>query len=183
MYTDKAMLLLSKSLVDRPIMSLRTGRQVATAFRIIFNPNNLKVEGFHCQDSRDKKQHLILLSQDIRDIIPAGIVINDHGVLAEPADLVRLKPILDINFELLGKHVVTQNKKRLGKVGDFACDPQTLYVQKLYVSQSMLKSFTGGSLSIDRSQIVEITNRQITVLDPLQPQAATAPAMSTASAA
>jgi uncharacterized protein YrrD len=176
------MLLLSKSLMNQPVMSLRTGRQVATAYQIIFNPSNLKIEGFYCQDSIDKKQQLVLLAQDIRDIIPTGIVVNDHGVLAEPADLIRLKPIMDIGFELLGKLVVTVTKKKLGKVNDFACDPQTLYVQKLYVSQSVLKSLTGGSLSIDRTQIVETTNRKITVQDPLQPKLANAPAVSTAPA-
>lgn len=182
MYTNNAMLLLSKSLMNRPIMSLRTGRQVALAYQLIFNPNNLKIEGFYCQDSRDKKQILVLLAQDIRDIIPAGIVVNDHSVLAEPADLIRLKSIMDIDFELLGKHVVTTRKKRLGKVSDFACDPQTLYVQKLYVSQPLLKSLNGGSLSVDRNQIVEITNHKITIQDPQQPKPAMSPALNTAPA-
>lgn len=175
------MQVLSKSLIDRPVMSLRTGSRVATTLRPIINPNNLKIEGFYCIDSVNRKQELILLAQDIREILPAGIVVNDHAVLAEAHDLIRLKDILRINFDIFGKQVVTDNKKRIGKVSDFSAELPTLYVQKLYVAQSVLKTFTGGNLGIDRSQIVEITNRKIVVMDPLKPVRAAMPAPATAS--
>ena len=38
-----------------------------------------------------------------------------------------------------------------------------MYLQKIYVGQSLLKNFTGGNLGIDRTQIVEITDRKIVV--------------------
>jgi hypothetical protein len=40
-----------------------------------------------------------------------------------------------------------------------------MYIQKLYVSQPLFKSLTGGSLSVDRTQINEITNRRIIIND------------------
>lgn len=161
------MLQLSKSLLDRPVMSLRTGGQIATAIGPIINPNNLKIEGFYCQD-RFSKDVLILLSQDIRDTIPQGLVVNDHDVLAAPDELIRLKDVLEINFQLMDKPVVTVNKKRLGKVNDFAADSESLYIQKLYIGRPLLKSLSGGQFSVDRNQIVEITNRKIVINDPLQ---------------
>src|SRR5882762_6068122 len=151
------MLQLSKALLNQPIMSLRTGGQVGTTVAVIINPNNLKVEGFYCQDSFEKKQQLVLLYQDIRDIVNQGIVVNDHSVLADPSELIRLKPVMDLHFELVGKPVVSVSKEKLGKVNDYAVEAETMFVQKLYVSQSLIKNFTGGSLSIDRGQIVEIT--------------------------
>ncbi len=163
------MLLLSKSLIDQPVLSLRTGRQVAHTYSAIINPNNLKIEGFFCTDSLNKKLVLILLTQDIREVIGAGLVVNDHDVLAHPDDLVRLKKTIDINYELKNKPVFNEQKKRLGKINDYACDSTSLYVKKLYVGQSLLKNFTTGSLSVDRSQIVEVTNRKIVIRDPLQP--------------
>ena len=60
------MLRLSESLVNRPVMSLRTGQQVVTAHEPIINPNNLKIEGFYCSDCFSKEE-LVLLYQDIRD--------------------------------------------------------------------------------------------------------------------
>jgi sporulation protein YlmC with PRC-barrel domain len=156
------MLQLSESLLNKPIMSLRTGQPVATAVEPIINPNTLKIEGFYCTD-RFNKEELILLYQDIRDIIPQGFVIDDHDVLALPAELVRLKDIMDLGFTLIGKPVVTLSKQRVGKVSDYATEMETLYVQKIYVSQSMFKNFTGGSLGIDRNQINEITDKKIII--------------------
>jgi uncharacterized protein YrrD len=144
-------------------MSLRTGTQVATSLSPIFNPNNLKIEGFYCQ-MPDRKQ-LVLVSQDIRDVLPQGVVINDADVLTEPEELVRLKNILRINFQLIGKQVETTDEQKLGKVSDFATETESMTVKKIYVSQSLFKNFTGGNLGIDRTQIVEITDKKIIVHD------------------
>ena len=133
-----SMLKLSESLVGRPVMSLRTGQPVARTMAAIFNPNNLKIEGFYCQDKFSNKE-LVLLYQDIRDVIPQGLVVNDHDVLAEPQELVRLKNVMDIGFELIGKQVVTTGKERLGKVTDYSTEVETMYVQKIYVSRGLLK--------------------------------------------
>lgn len=161
------MLQLSESLLNRPVMSLRTGQAVATTTEPIINPNNLKIEGFYCTD-RFNNDKLVLLYQDIRDVIQQGFVIDDHDVLVAPEDLVRLKQVMDIGFTLLGKSVVTLSKERLGKVNDYATEIETMYVQKIYVSQGMFKSLTNGSLGIERNQINEITDKKIIVNDPLQ---------------
>jgi sporulation protein YlmC with PRC-barrel domain len=161
------MLKLSGALLSKEVLSLRTGTPVASVQAPIINPNNLKVEGFYVADSVSK-QPFILLYQDIRDIVPQGYVIDDHDVLAEPSELVRLKSILELNFQLGGKPVETISKDKVGKVDDFATEITTMYVQKLYVSQNIMKSFTGGSLSVDRTQIHEITNRRIIIGDLLK---------------
>lgn len=158
------MLQLSGALLNRSVLSLRTGSPVASVTAAILNPNNLKIEGFYCQDRFDKKE-LVLLYQDIRDVMPDGYVVNDHDVLVEADELVRLKKILELNFELIGKPVVTVSKHKVGKVSDYAAEVETMFIQKLYVSQSIMKSFTGGSLSIDRSQVQEITPRRIVIND------------------
>jgi sporulation protein YlmC with PRC-barrel domain len=156
------MLRLSESLLNRPVMSLRTGQQVATAVEPIINPNNLKIEGFYCTD-RFNKRELVLLYQDIRDTIPQGFVIDDHDVLTPPDELVRLKDIMEIGFTLVGKPVVTVSKQRVGKVSDYATEMETMYIQKIYVSQNVFKSLAGGNLGIDRNQINEITDRKIII--------------------
>ncbi|QQS20055.1 PRC-barrel domain-containing protein [Candidatus Saccharibacteria bacterium] len=158
------MLKLSESLIGQPVMSLRTGQPVARITTAIYNPNNLKIEGFYCQDKFSRKE-LVLLYQDVRDVIPQGVVINDHDVLVEAHELVRLKKIMDIGFELIGKQVVTLSKQRLGKVTDFSTEVETMYIQKIYVSRGILKGLTRGNLAIDRSQINEITDKKIIVND------------------
>lgn len=169
------MLQLSASLLNRPVLSLRTSSPVATTTTPIINPDNLKIEGFYCFDMRSNKT-LVLLYQDIRDIITQGFVINDFDVLAEPNELVRLHKIMEIGFDPLGKSVVTVSRKRVGKVSDYATEMETMYIQKLYVSQSILKSFTGGNLGIDRSQVNEITPKKIVIQDLLKTAPVATPA-------
>jgi uncharacterized protein YrrD len=162
------MLQLSESLIQKPVLSLRTGGAMATTLSPIIDPNNLKIEGFYCQDRFEKRQP-VLVTSDIRDILPQGLVVNDYDALTDPEELVRMKDVLEIGFELIGKPVFTVSKEKLGKVTDFAADSETLYIQKLYVSQSLLKSLSSGQLSIDRNQIIEITNKKVVVQDILQP--------------
>ncbi len=156
------MLKLSKNILDLPVMSLRTGGKVAVATEPIINPHNLKIEGWYCIDTFDKKL-LILLASDVRDFVPQGIAINDYDVLSEPGDLIRLKEVLDLKFEIKGKAVVTNRRRKLGKVEDYALNVKSMRIQKLYVSRPLYKSLSDGQLSIDRSQIIEITNRKVIV--------------------
>lgn len=170
-----SMLQMSDTVLARPVLSLRTGSPIADVITPIINPNNLKMEGFYVEDNKEKRR-LILLYQDIRDILPQGIVIDDFDVLAELEDLVRLKDILELDFELIGKPVETVAKEKVGKVADYAFDDATMFIQKLYVSQSILKSFTGGNLSVDRSQIHEITPKKVIIQELLKTAPAGAPA-------
>lgn len=156
------MLKLANSLLNQSVVSLRTGGAVARVESAIINPDNLKIEGFYCSDSRSREQ-LILLVQDIRDIVPQGIVVDDHNVLVEASELVRLKKVLELQFELIGKPVQTVKKQKLGKVNDYAVDDQSFYVQKLYVERSLLKSLSSGQLSIDRTEIVEVTDKRVII--------------------
>lgn len=173
------MLQLSESLLNKQVMSLRTGGSIATVIQPIINPNNLKIEGFYCED-RFEKTPLVLLTQDIRDTLPQGYAVNDHEVLVHPEELVRLQETLKLNFQLSGKQVVTVSKAKVGKVTDWAAETTTFYIQKIYVGQSILKSLTAGQLSVDRTQIVEITNKKIIIQEILKghkaPLAATSPA-------
>jgi sporulation protein YlmC with PRC-barrel domain len=157
------MLQLSGMITDRPVMSLRTGTQVATALVPIINPNNLKIEGFWCK--ADQRKQLILVSQDIRDSLPQGLVVNDADVLTDQGELVRLAPVIHINFELLGKAVETTEGRKLGKVSDYATDTESMFIRKLYVAPPLYKHFSGGSLGVDRTQIVEITDKKIVIND------------------
>ncbi len=169
------MLQLSANLINKSVLSLRTGAPIATVMAPIFNPNNLKIEGFYCQDRFDKRE-LILLYQDIRDILPKGYVVNDHDVLVEAEELVRLKDVIELNYELIGKQVETIAKEKVGKVSDYATEMETMFVQKIYVSQSIIKNFTGGSLSIDRSQVNEITPKRVIINELLKKAPVAAPA-------
>jgi uncharacterized protein YrrD len=149
-------------------MSLRNGAQLGETTGFVINPGNLKIEAFICQINNSKKP-LYLLNQDVRDMSGGQILINDYEVLSEANDLLRLKDLIELNFIVIGKMVVTKNDQKLGRVKEFSVDNLSLYIQKIYIAQPIYKSLYGGQLIIDRNQIVEVTNTQIIVKDVLQP--------------
>ncbi len=157
------MLRLSNSFYDRSIMSLRTGGKIGIADTPIVNPNNLKIVGWHARDVSQKGSFVLPFSE-VRDFITKGLVVDDHDAITSPDDLVRMKPVIEANFEITGKSVVTESKKKLGKVVDFAVD-ESFYVQKLYVNPPLLKGLSGNQLLIGRNEIVEINDKYITVSD------------------
>lgn len=158
------MLSLGLQFINKPILSLRTGTQLGKIREAIVNPDNLKIEGWHVDDDFHHESR-ILLSQDVRDIIPQGFVVNDQDSLTSPHELIRLKQLLELRFEVIGKPVKTVGGKRLGKVSDYAFEKDGFFIQKLYTHQSLVTSFSGGGAIIDRAQIFEITDKNIVVKD------------------
>lgn len=171
------MLRLSNSYFDRAILSLRIGGRIGTAHTPIINPNNLKIVGWYASASDGSE--VILPVIEIRDFIIKGLVVNDYTALTHPEDLVRLKQIIDLQFELIGKQVITEHKRKLGKVSDFAVDDQFV-IQKIYVNPTLFKSLTSDQLIIGRSSIIEITDKHIIVSDGLEKSRINAPAQAQA---
>lgn len=158
------MLRLSKSLINQPILSLRLGGRVATAVEPIINPHNLKILGWWCK-APGHVEDLVLLAEDVRELLPDGIAINDDDALSLPADLVRHKELLEIDFRLMEKPVRTK-RHRLGRVEDYSYN-DGMFVQKLYVGRPLVKVLTTDpTLLIDRTQILEVTDNYILVRDP-----------------
>ncbi len=158
------MLKLYESFKGTKVLSLRIGGLIGYVLEPVINPNNLHIEGWYVEDSKSKEIY-ILLTQDIRDVLPQGIAVDDHEVLSDPDDLVRLKDTLQMNFQLLGMKVQSASGKHHGKVTDYAFETTSFYVQKIYATQTIVRNLSGGNTSIDRSQIVEITNKRIIIDD------------------
>jgi hypothetical protein len=155
------MLRLSKSLLNRPVVSLRTGGKIAHAEKPVINPHNLKILGWWCTAPEGRR---VLLAEDVREEVPDGLAVNDEEALAEPADLVRIQEVLDIEFELIDKPVKTK-RQRIGKVSDYSYN-DGMFVQKLYVVRPLRKILSADdTLIIDREQILEVTDKYILVRD------------------
>ena len=158
------MLRLSNNYIKRPILSLRNGGVIGNAITPLVNPNNLKIEGWYAENSYEKGTHILPVSE-VRESINKGLVVDDHDALTHPDDMVRLKDVIALEFELAGKPVVTESKKKLGRISDYAVDDSSYYIQKLYVDPPIVKSLTSEQKIIDRNQIVEITDKKIIVQD------------------
>ncbi len=153
--------MLSNTLRNKPILSLRSGGAIATAVDVVIDPNNLKIIGWWCS-SPQYPGDSVLLADDVREMLPNGLAVDDESAISATADLVRHREILQIKFSLIGKLVKTKHHK-LGKVSDFTYD-EGMFVQKLYVTKPLTKVFaTEDTLLISRSQILEVTDSYILV--------------------
>lgn len=156
------MLQLSTTYYNRKILSLRTGGPIGHALSPIINPNNLKIEGWYATEIGERNPK-VLPASEVRDIIHKGIVVDDHTSITDVHDMVRIKDLIDLAFEAIGKNARTESGRKLGRVQDYAVEDKTLFIKKLYVHQSLLKSLKTQQLAIDRDQIIEINDKEIIV--------------------
>lgn len=157
------MLLLNNRLENVPVMSLQSGGKLGIATTPIIDPRKLQIAAYYVSGPRIHETS-VLHSSDVREIGPLGFIVDSaDSIMTLDEDLVRLQEIIGFKFSLLGKSVVDDRKKKLGKVAEFSTESDGFYIQKLHVSQSVVKNLTSSHLVIHRSQIIEVTNRQIIV--------------------
>lgn len=158
------MLYLSTRLHNTPLLSVRSGGRIGTVVEPIINPHNLHVDAFYCESAHDKGAQ-ILLDMYVRDISARGIIIDDHNNLSSPEDLIRLQPIIDLNFQFESKDVLV-NKRKIGKVIEYAVDTNSLFIQKIYVQPRIWQSLSQDRLTFDRLSVLEVTNTYIAFSGP-----------------
>ena len=157
------MLLLNTQLENVPVMSLQTGSSLGVAATPIIDPRKLQIAAYYVTGPRIQATSIVHTS-DIREVGPLGFIVDGADVVMElDEDLIRLQEVVNFKFTLLGKTVVDDHKKRLGKVSEYTVESDSFIVQKLHIAQSVMKNLTSSKLIIHRSQIVEITDHAIVV--------------------
>jgi len=151
-----SMLALSTQISGTPIMSLQNGGELGIAEKAIIDPRKLQVSRI--------LETSVLHTSDIRELGPLGIIVDSaDSIMVLDEDLVRLQEVVNLNFELIGLQVIDDTKQKLGKIVDYTLETDGFYIQKIHVSQSMLKNITNTNLIIHRSQIIEITDTKVIV--------------------
>lgn len=157
------MLMLSQRLLEKPVMSLQTGAEIAHTKQTIIDPASLQIIGYYVESKIKKENSLILKTQDVREVSQVGFIIDSIDEILPEDDLMRIKEITKLNFELIGLSVIDEKKQKLGKVVDYGIDPRSFIIHQLHVKQPILKSFHVAELLINRTQIVEINDNEIIV--------------------
>ncbi len=157
------MLLLNTQLINTPVMSLQSGTSLGSVSEPIIDPRKLQVVALRVTGPRILEPS-VLHTSDIRELGPLGFIVDGaDSIMTLDEDLVRLQEVISLNFSLIGKLVVDDTKKRLGKVVEYTLESEGFTIQKIHVGQSVLKNITNSNLIIHRTQIVEITDREIIV--------------------
>lgn len=156
---------LASKLIGLPILSLQNAESITQVRSLIMEIKNLEVVALACDPRPRLGKRPVLLMRDVRQVAIDCLLVNTEDDLVEADEVVRLEPLLKRNFDPHGLNVVTELKRRVGRVEDYTINLETYHLQKLYVRQSILRSWMGSSLIIDRSQIIEVSEREIIVRD------------------
>ena len=159
------MLFFGSSFHNTKLFSIRSGGPIGAIKKPIINPNNLHIDGFYASATNNQGDGVIV-DMDVRDLSPRGLIIDDHEDITDQSELVRLQPVIAINFEVIGKSVYV-GRVKIGKVEDYVVDTKSLFIVKLYVQPSLLK-ISAGQMIFDRQSIVEVTDKKIVVSGPEQ---------------
>jgi sporulation protein YlmC with PRC-barrel domain len=154
----------ASNIENLPIISLQTSEAVARLGTPIIDISTLEIVAFRCEIPHHH-QSAVLITRDIRQVATDCFFIDNEDELADPHDIVRLAPQIHDNFSPLGKPVVSDIGRRLGVVDDYSINLETHRIQKLYVRPSGLRAWIGTNLTIDRTQILDVSSKQIVVRD------------------
>ena len=160
------MLLPSTRFIDTPVMSLQTGSELGRTVRPIINPRELSIVAFELHGINLDYDPSLLRINDIREIGPMGIIIDSSDELISVSDVIKIKEIYELNFELVGLKVIDDKKRNIGKVTGFTLDASSFFIQQLQVKRPLLKSFGDTEFLIHRSQVVKITDDYLIVKSP-----------------
>ena len=160
------MLIIGSSLIGSPVMSLQTGGKLAETVKAVIDPSNLRVIAYQVDGPLLSERPSFLRTNEIREYGRLGMIIDGNHELVGLNDVIRLKQIHDLHFDLIGLSVVDDHGKRLGKVEDFTLETGDFVIQQLSVKRGLLRSLTDTGLLINRSQIVEVNDTTVVVRSP-----------------
>ena len=160
------MLTYASRLIGTKILSVQAGSPIATIAEPIVDPDNLKIIAFKLSGPLVAKSNANILDvKSIREYSNYGIVIDDIDELIAKDDVIKIRDVLKLNFNLNGLKVETKKGSKLGKVEDYTVTNDNFTVQQLVVKRPAIKSFFDPELLISRKEIVEITDYKIIVKD------------------
>jgi uncharacterized protein YrrD len=157
------MLITSERLINTPVMSLQTGGQLATTKRPLINPHNFAILAYELSGPSLDEHPSFLRMIDVRELSNLGLIVDSSDEFIGLDDVIKIKEVYDLGFDLIGKNVVDEKKSKMGKVTGYSLEPGTFIIVQINVKRPLLKSFTDTELIIDRTQILEVTNDTITI--------------------
>jgi hypothetical protein len=159
------MLIVGSRLDNMPVMSLQTGGEIARISEAVINPANLEIVAYRLTGPLIGNHNTYVLINDIRELSEVGFIVDSADEFINDGDVIAIDNIIDRQFNLVGKPVISRLHKKLGKVIDYNIDIDSFTVIQIIVKRSLLHSFSETELIVHRSQIIEINDRAIIIED------------------
>ena len=159
------MLVYNSRLIGTPVLSVQAGGKIANIATSIVDPDKLKIVAFKLSGPTIDSANEILIPSSIREYSNIGMVIDDAEELVSAEDVVKIKKVLELNFDPLGLKVETKKGAKLGQVINFIVTTNDFIVQQIIVRRPLSKRFLDPELTIHRREIIEVTDRKIIIKD------------------
>lgn len=156
------MLMLYDQLIGRTIASVQSGLPCGRIASFIVDPANLAIELITIHDLHGAQY---LLPGDVRYIGTERVIIDAEEKLSEADDLLRHQEIIHQNYSPISSKVVTESKKKLGRVTNYAIDENNWRIAKLYVTSGLFGNPLQQEQIIDASDVVSVEANKIIVRD------------------
>ena len=157
------MLISGIDLIDTPVLSLQTGRELARTTEAIVNPHDLTVVAYELTGHHLDYHPSFLRTADIRELSPVGMIIDSSEEFIQPDDIIKQKDIYDMRYRLEHKVVLDEKRHKVGKVISYNVDAESFVIQQLTVKRPLLQSFNDSELVIHRSQVIEVTDHAVLI--------------------
>ena len=157
------MILLESTLRGAPVMGLQTSGQIARLSTPVIDPATLSILAYTVESPSFSDSPWLLRIADVREMSDIGFIIDSSDEFIKPQDVMKIDDIYALNFQLTGKSVTDEKRRKLGKVIDFTLETGNFIIQQLTVRRPIFKSLNDTELLIHRSQIIEINDTTIVV--------------------
>lgn len=147
-------------------MSLQTGEEIARTAQLVLSPTTLEIIGFELTGRHLVTQPSFLRIEDIRELSNIGFIVDSSDDISTLDDIITMRDIYELNFQLVNMKVIDTQEKKIGKVYDATFSTETFRIEQLCVARPFFKSFGDTELLIHRRQIKEITSDTIIVSAP-----------------
>lgn len=130
----------------------------------LINHEDGKLVGLFTRSPLDKKEKFIQ-STEIKGVGDDFVLIDSVTTPSDPAEIIKLRELLEVHPLILGETVKTESGRRVGRVKDAAISLRSLRIEKLYInSWGSLKALT-KEIILPAKNIVRIEKKVIFVTD------------------
>lgn len=144
-------------------MGLQTGGELARTRQPVIDPATLTIVAYSVEGPLIKDGPKFIRIADARELSDIGLIVDSIDEFVELDDVIKLKELYQLNFNLDGIKVLDEKRRTLGKVVDYNVDTTTFTVIQLTVKPPLFKRLNDTELLVHRSQIIEVTDDAIVI--------------------
>lgn len=150
------MMIEALKLINLPVAAEDTLSKVGQIRQIVINPESGHILGFLISGGVLLSKQKVLSIVDIKTWDPEALITEYEKNLVSPAEIVRIKNILERKIDILNLPAKTESGKSLGQVENFLIDTETENVVKYY-----LKDFLGKTRVMPADKVISIDKKII----------------------